>query len=884
MAIILRNSKSVPLTFSELDGNFSDLNQRVQTLETAGYVTSVNSITPTSGNIALTSANISEQTNLYFTDARARGSIGVTDTGGDGSLTYNSSTGVLTYTGPSASEVRAHFSAGDGISISTGSIAIDTNGVNTTHIDFGTGANQVNTDQLPQGSTNLYYSDASVDTRIAASSIDVLSDVDTTGVYAPTSNQVLTWNGSSWKPATPPGAAGGEANNIVQVGTGKDIFYQKNGVDFQLRRIQGDSNILVQDSGTSLLINMTSAPTFGNIQIKNNTIENTTTNNDINITPNGTGAVVVSGDLTATLGTAAQPNITSIGTLAADLILGNTHDIVLQGSSFSTTVVSADPSENRTITLPDATGTAITTGNLSSINQLASTVTGDISFSGDITVASANIDNLSINNNSITNTVSNQNLTLVANGTGSIDVSTSKIVNLVDPTSNQDAATKSYVDTQTSAAGTLTTSADSGTGSVVLSSQTLSVNGTANEINTSVSGQTITLGLPDSVNISNNLTIGGNFTVNGTTTTVDTANLNVTDSLIRLAVGNESSDAVDIGFVGHYYDGANTSHAGLFRDATDGKFKMFSAYDAEPITNTINTSDALFRLATLQLEALEIGDTDNPSLHVRGSAISTVNTNQSISITTAGSGTVDIDADVQLQGQSDLRFADADSSNYVAFQAPATVTSNVTWTLPTTDSAGVNYSLVSDGAGTLSWSETATTANNVTVTANNTANETVYVTFVDGATGTQGIETDTDLTYNPSTNTLSASFFSGTATQAQYADLAEIYTSDQDYPAGTVVRVGGSAEITYANSTSRYIAGVISTNPAYLMNSGQHGQPVALVGRVPVRVVGTVEKGDPVFADNNGIASKTADGPLVGIALQGSIDPAEKLIECMLKV
>jgi len=63
-------------------------------------------------------------TNVYYTDARARGAISVTDAGGDGSLAYNSSTGVITYTGPSATEVRAHFSAGTGVAISSGEISI----------------------------------------------------------------------------------------------------------------------------------------------------------------------------------------------------------------------------------------------------------------------------------------------------------------------------------------------------------------------------------------------------------------------------------------------------------------------------------------------------------------------------------------------------------------------------------------------------------------------------------------------------------------------------------------------------------------------------------------------------------------------------------------
>jgi hypothetical protein len=81
--------------------------------------------------------------------------------------------------------------------------------------------------------------------------------------------------------------------------------------------------------------------------------------------------------------------------------------------------------------------------------------------------------------------------------------------------------------------------------------------------------------------------------------------------------------------------------------------------------------------------------------------------------------------------------------------------------------------------------------------------------------------------------------------QAQYADLAENYTADDNYEPATVVVFGGDQEITTTNVyADTRVAGVISSNPAYLMNAAGPGLPVALRGRVPVQVLGPVSKGD----------------------------------------
>jgi len=93
---------------------------------------------------------------------------------------------------------------------------------------------------------------------------------------------------------------------------------------------------------------------------------------------------------------------------------------------------------------------------------------------------------------------------------------------------------------------------------------------------------------------------------------------------------------------------------------------------------------------------------------------------------------------------------------------------------------------------------------------------------------------------------VTANIFSGTASQAIYADLAEMYVSDSQYEPGTVLVFGGSKEVTTTETFADVaVAGVVSTAPAYLMNKDQQDAvAVALRGKVPVKVIGAVEKGD----------------------------------------
>lgn len=133
------------------------------------------------------------------------------------------------------------------------------------------------------------------------------------------------------------------------------------------------------------------------------------------------------------------------------------------------------------------------------------------------------------------------------------------------------------------------------------------------------------------------------------------------------------------------------------------------------------------------------------------------------------------------------------------------------------------------------------------------------------------------------TGNIAANLFQGTATQARYADLAEKYTTAEELPAGTAVAVGGDAEVKPANASNHCI-GVVSTDPAYMMNSEAEGQYIGLKGRLPVRVKGPVSKGQAVYAWQDGVSTTIASTALVGIALESNSDEGEKLVECVLKV
>ena len=175
-----------------------------------------------------------------------------------------------------------------------------------------------------------------------------------------------------------------------------------------------------------------------------------------------------------------------------------------------------------------------------------------------------------------------------------------------------------------------------------------------------------------------------------------------------------------------------------------------------------------------------------------------------------------------------------------------------------------------------------TTAETVINTANDGNNETVFLVFSDTQGATTALETDVSLTYNPSTNLLTttgnvtASHFVGTATQAIYADLAEKYVADSQYDPGTVMTIGGPKEVTSSNSyMDPTVAGIVSTNPAFLMNKDLTAENVvdlALTGRVPCKVHGKIQRGDMIVSGNIAGAGTSCTAPNFGTVVGKALE------------
>jgi hypothetical protein len=426
-----------------------------------------------------------------------------------------------------------------------------------------------------------------------------------------------------------------------------------------------------------------------------------------------------------------------------------------------------------------------------------------------------------------------------------------------------------------------------------------------------------------------NLTLSGDLTVNGTTTTLATTNTVISDNLIELNNG-AGSNANDSGIV--IERGSTGDNAFMGWDESADKFIVGTT-----TATGASTGDLTITSGTL------VANTFEGALSGNATTASAWQTSRTLSLTGAVTGSASIDgsgnvsiattntADPVITLGGDLS-GSATLTNLGSATLTATITKDPTITL----TGAVTGSATMTNLGNVSIATTATADPTLTLagdasgsaTFTNLGNATLTVTIADdshnhtianvdglqaeldgkltaGATSGNGISgsassgtftvtsnatnanTASTIVFRDGSGNFSAGVITATTTTARYADLAEKYTSDADYDPGTVLVFGGDEEVT--ECTTKYnkrIAGIVSTDPAYLMNSEGSGVTVALLGRVPCKVIGEIRKGDlMVSSDIPGHAQAWRDesnppaGSVIGKALENKTGAGADIIE-----
>ena len=520
-----------------------------------------------------TTADLTENTNLYYTDARARASVSVTDSGGDGSLAYNSSTGVITYTGPSASEVRAHISvaSGSGLTYSSGEIgtsaipnsqlANDSLTIGSTEIDLGaTQGTLVGLTSLASGTLIAGVEDAA--NAIEIGSGNIIFEGSTADAYEVTLTSADAT--SSDKTITLPDATG----TVALLST---------------LSVAGSSG-LTYNSGTGQ---------FGTSSIPNAQLANSS----VTI---GSTSVSLGATVTTFTGLSALTSTTLTGTTliagvadAANAISITAGNITFEGStadSYEIILTAADAaSSDKTITLPNETGTVLTNASSIANSNLAnsSLTIGSTaialgataaSIAGVTSITSAAVvtddDGFRVRDNSD----ATKQLAFECSG---ISGSTTRTMTI--PDSDGTIATQAYVNAQITAED-LDISDGSSAISIDLNSETLTLAGGTGVTSTAATN-TVTFAIDATV-----ATLAGSQTLTNKTLTSPTINAATLTGVLDLTAG-VLSGASPLVFEGSTADGNETTFA--FVDPTADRTITFPDESGTMSTQSFATAIAV---------------------------------------------------------------------------------------------------------------------------------------------------------------------------------------------------------------------------------------------------------------------------------------------------
>jgi hypothetical protein len=301
----------------------------------------------------------------------------------------------------------------------------------------------------------------------------------------------------------------------------------------------------------------------------------------------------------------------------------------------------------------------------------------------------------------------------------------------------------------------------------------------------------------------------------------------------------------------------------LTTDISDVKFQ-----------GTASDADALGGVAAANFLRSNANDTTSGTLGVVNDSGFTVGADSDLSLTVDGTGAI-ISNTIQ---DTDITFKvnDGGSTTTVMTIDGSESRIGIGTTTPTTKLQISGTTTSTAFAGPL----TGNVAGNLTSSGANTMGTLAMA----GTLTSKAIVPDTDDTYDIGTSSVGYSTVHAKATSAQYADLAEIYETDSTYDVGTVMIFSGEKEVTQSTiSNDTRVAGVISENPAYLMNNKSEGQAIALVGKVKCKVHGTISKGDLLTTceEHPGCAKTTTSpvlGSVVGKAMEDKASDGESVI------
>lgn len=766
------------------------------------------------------STGVIASTITQYADGDARSAISVTDAGGDGSLAYNSSTGVITYTGPSAAEVRAHFSAGTGVSISSGTISIGQAVGTSDNVEFNnvTVSGTLTSDDIT--STNISIAgNATVTGNLTVSGTTTTLNTATLDVE----DKNITLNAGSGDTSGSADGAGITIQDAVNASTDATLLWDATNDRFDLSH----ALTITHDNTTDALLLTTtedssSAGPVITLKRNSSSVADADYLGQLKFKgENDADQEVVYAKITAKIQDSTDTTEDGLIEFAnrkagANVITARLRSDSLQLLNGTSLVVAG-------LTYPTSDGTngqALVTdgsGNLSfSSISAGGNAFGTVAVSGQSdVVADSNSDTLTLiagSNITLTTNATNDSVTIASSGSGSV----SETFKTIAVSGQSDVVADSATDTLTLAAGsgmTITTDASTDTITFVSSGGSSQSAVYKEYVYTATSNQTSFSGSDDNSNTLSytplflQVFLNGVLLDNGTdyTATNGTAvvlvNGATTSDLLQISTFVQiigSADAVTDEFTG---DGSTTAFTLTADPDVEGNTMVFvDGVYQEKATYSISGTTLTFSAAPANGQSIEVNTgsrnvtvDDVNGLTVEGNLVVEGNTTlgnaSGDTITVTGtptfaetatfSGAIDANNTVNVSGHlsldgstNELRFYEG--SNYVGFEAPA-LSGDQIWVLPDSDGTA-GYALKTDGSGNLSWGlaggnafETIAISGQSSVVADSSS-DTLTLAAGTGITLTTNASTDTITITNSS---LGANAFQNIAVSGQTTVAAD---------------------------------------------------------------------------------------------------------------